>query len=495
MDFKVILSIIAVVLILAVLFLVYRITTISSAIAKAEDKKDSISNKVNALMFPVFFVLLFGLAFWYNPRAAKNYLPESASITGVESDYLFWASIYLISVVVFITHLLLFFFPYFYQYKKGRKANYFPDNNTLEIGWTVVPAIVLAGLVAFGWSTWSTITGPSPENSNELEIMGFQFAWKVRYPGKDHKFGKYYFRNIQAGNDLGLNLDDKDNYDDFIPNEIHIPVNEPVKFNIRARDVLHSVFLPHFRQKMDAVPGMPTSLWFTPRFTTAEMRKKTNNPQFNYELACTEVCGKGHYSMRYILVVDSKEDYEKWYNSSNSWLTDNEDIIKQIKPEDRKYIPNYTAKQETPLVKVNEVINIDTTKKVADANVISEEVLKKSVEFAKGIYFKLLTVEIKEESLPVLDGFVDLLNTNSNVNVEIQGHTNKMNITEKMNVSLSQKRADAVKKYLIDKGISSSRLTAKGFGSSKPAVKGNSEENRRVEFKLSTKGSNVISLK
>lgn len=341
MDFKVILSITTFVLVLAVLYLVYRVISISSAVKGSSTKTD---NKINAFLFPVFLVVMFGLAFWYSPIAAKYYLPDSASETGIETDRMFWVTIYIISAVVVITHILLFLFPYFYQYKEGRKARYFPDNNTLEIGWTVAPAIVLAGLIAYGWSTWTKITGPAPQGANELEIMGFQFAWKVRYPGKDHKFGKYYFRNIQAGNDLGLNLDDKDNYDDFIPNEIHIPVNEPVKFNIRARDVLHSVFLPHFRQKMDAVPGMPTTLWFTPLYTTAQMREKTNNPKFNYELACTEVCGKGHYSMRYILVVDTKEDYKKWYDSNNSWLTDNDDIVKQISPENRQHLPKGVIK-------------------------------------------------------------------------------------------------------------------------------------------------------
>ncbi|HTF81006.1 MAG TPA: cytochrome c oxidase subunit II, partial [Cytophagales bacterium] len=346
-------------LVLAVLFLVYRVTTISSAIKGASGKPNRSANRVNAILFPVFLIVMFGLAFWYSPIAAKNYLPDAASETGVETDFMFWITIYIISAVVAITHILLLIFPYLYQYKEGRKARYFPDNNALEIGWTIAPAIVLAGLIAYGWSTWSKITGPAPAKSHELEIMGFQFAWKVRYPGQDGKFGKYYFRNIQAGNDLGLNLDDKDNFDDFIPNEIHIPVGEPVKFNIRARDVLHSVFLPHFRQKMDAVPGMPTSLWFTPLYTTAEMRKKTNNPQFNYELACTEVCGKGHYSMRYIVVVDTPEDYKKWYASNNSWLTDNDDIVKQINPDLRKHIPNYAPKAQEVKAEAEQVS--DTT--------------------------------------------------------------------------------------------------------------------------------------
>lgn len=366
MDFKLFLSLASVVLILSVLFLVYRITTISSAINNGVgSNKESNANKINALLFPLFFVVMFGLAIWYTPIAAKYYLPESASVHGVETDSLFWNTIYIISAVVVVTHILLLFFPFIYQYKKGRKVNYYPDNHMLELGWTIAPAIVLAGLIGFGWSTWSTITGPTPKDATELEIMGFQFAWKVRYPGADGKFGKYYFRNIQAGNDLGLNLDDKDNFDDFIPNEIHIPVGKPVKFNIRARDVIHSVFLPHFRQKMDAVPGMPTSLWFVPKFTTAQMRTKTKNPQFNYELACTEVCGKGHYSMRYIVVVDSPEDYEKWYKSNTTWLKDNDDIVKKISPELKKFIPGYKESSEDLVL--TELPSTDSTLSVKDS--------------------------------------------------------------------------------------------------------------------------------
>ncbi|MFQ3575179.1 MAG: cytochrome c oxidase subunit II, partial [Cytophagales bacterium] len=126
-------------------------------------------------------------------------------------------------------------------------------------------------------------------------------------------------------------------------------------FKIRARDVLHSVYLPHFRQKMDAVPGMPTSFWFVPKYTTAEMKDITGNPDFKYEVACTEICGRGHFAMRFLLVVDEHEDYKKWLAEQESWLVQNPDLIDDIKPELRKFIPGYGIDKNTADVSSEEV--------------------------------------------------------------------------------------------------------------------------------------------
>src|SRR5690606_18298201 len=113
-------------------------------------------------------------------------------------------------------------------------------------------------------------------------------------------------------NEFGLDFTDRSSFDDFIPRELYLPKGRPVEIKIRARDVLHSFYLPHFRVKMDAVPGMPTRFGFTPTKTTEEMREETGNPDFNYELACAEVCGRGHFSMRMIVVVLEPEEYDKW---------------------------------------------------------------------------------------------------------------------------------------------------------------------------------------
>jgi cytochrome c oxidase subunit 2 len=163
-----------------------------------------------------------------------------------------------------------------------------------------------------------------------MEVMGYQFAWEARYPGKDGELGAFDFRKVEPTNQMGLDLDDRNSYDDFMPLEIYLPKGRAVEMKIRARDVLHSVHLPHFRQKMDAMPGMPTRLWFTPTKTTAEMREETGNPEFNYELACTEICGRGHFSMKKTVIVVEADEFDKWYAEQESWLTNNPDLLKKI---------------------------------------------------------------------------------------------------------------------------------------------------------------------
>lgn len=321
----ILLSIIGVVLLLAVLGLVYRVITLVS-IAKGGEKV-GMSNRVNAILFPTMFVLGFGLFFWYSGIAQKYLLPEASSVHGKEIDNLFWIIMGVIFAAFFLTHILLFFFPFAYQYKKHRKAKFYPHNDQLEVIWTIIPAVVMTILVIMGWRVWSDITGPPPEDAVSLEIMGRQFSWQVRYPGKDGRLGKYDYRLIDATNSMGIDFDDPSSMDDFMPREIHIPKGRNVLLNIRSRDVLHSVFLPHFRVKMDAVPGMPTQFWFQPTKTTNEMRKELGNPDFNYELACTEICGNGHFAMKLILVVDEPEDFEKWRNEQEPWASKNKDYL------------------------------------------------------------------------------------------------------------------------------------------------------------------------
>ena len=341
---------------LITLYLLFRVLTLTEVLKKEYRQRVDNFNKINAFLFPVFFIILFGCIWYFSPILAKSFLPESASEHGVVTDRLFWSNIVIICIASFITHILLFYFPYKYQFNEKRRANFYPENHKLEYIWTIIPAIVLSILIFTGWRSWSKITSDPPKDAVVLEIMGKQFAWQVRYPGKDGKLGTYNFRKIKAGNDFGMDLEDKDNFDNFIPTEIHIPKGKPVVFKIRARDVLHSVFLPHFRQKMDAVPGMPTSFWIVPKYTTAEMREITGNPDFKYELACTEICGRGHFAMRFLVVVDEPEEFEKWYNEQESWLVQNPDLIEEIKPELRKFIPGYGIDKNTTNINENEVV-------------------------------------------------------------------------------------------------------------------------------------------
>lgn len=333
---------IGVLLIVAILFTLFRVYTLLN-VAKGSDKKRvSSGNKVNAILWMVFLVLFGGLFFWYSIAFYDEYTLPVASEHGVLTDDMFWLTMWITGIVFIITHILLFFFAFRYQHKERASAFFYPDNTKLEIIWTVIPAVVLTILVFSGLTTWNKITSEAPADAEVVEIMGYQFAWAVRYPGNDNQLGDYDYRLIDASNQFGMDFRDKAAFDDVVPREMHVPKGHPVLLKIRARDVIHSVFAPHFRLKMDAVPGMPTRFWFTPTKTTEEMREELNDPEFNYEIACTEVCGRGHFSMRIVIVVDEKEDFDKWKSEQEPWLSRNPDYLSNV-PADLKELAMISA--------------------------------------------------------------------------------------------------------------------------------------------------------
>lgn len=323
-------------LLLSVVWMVYRIQKLVSVVKGSDRKIVTGSNKVNAFLFLVFMVGAGALMFWYSIKEFDNYQMPVASEHGVITDELFWITMAVTGVVFLITHVLLFVFPYKYQYKEGRKAAFYPENHKLELIWTAVPGVVMAGLVISGWMAWSDITAPAPEKAHVVEIMGYQFAWDVRYPGKDNVLGDYDYRLINASNSHGIDFSDKNSIDDFPSPKVVIPKGEPVLFKIRARDVLHSVFAPHMRLKMDAVPGMPTRFWFVPTKTTAEMRAELKDPEFEYEIACTEICGRGHFSMKKVIEVVEPAEYQKWLAEQKSFLQQNPSLAEGLKTDKKE---------------------------------------------------------------------------------------------------------------------------------------------------------------
>jgi len=225
-------------------------------------------------------------------------------------------TIVITGIVFVITQFVLFWFAYKYQQSDNRKAYFYPHNNKLEVLWTAVPAIVLTVMVGFGLYYWFRITGEAPANAMQVEVTGSQFKWEFRYPGKDKVLGKKYFKAINEGenNPLGQLWEDSTNKDDIYATgeDLHLVVNKPVRLIINAKDVVHDVGLSHFRLKMDAVPGTPTTMWFTPTKTTKQMRIETGDPEFVYEISCDQMCGQGHYKMRGTIVVESQEEFDFW---------------------------------------------------------------------------------------------------------------------------------------------------------------------------------------
>ncbi len=286
------------------------------SVLKGEDKTRKQTNRINGFLLISFLILgLVGVYIcneWFYP---KTLFPAgSASVEGEKIDLMLYITIGVTGVVFLITQILLFWFAFRYQEKDGKKAFFFPHNTKLELLWTTVPAIFLTVLVVFGLVNWFKMTGDAPKNATLIEITGHQFAWDIRYPGKDGVLGKKDYRkyNMPSGNTLGVDFDDPASWDDLKTVEMHMPVNKPVKLVIGAMDVIHDVGLPHFRMKMDAVPGIPTTMWFTPQYTTEQMKVRTGNANFRYEISCDQVCGKSHFSMRGIIVVETDAQYKKW---------------------------------------------------------------------------------------------------------------------------------------------------------------------------------------
>lgn len=284
------------------------------AILKGEDKTRKETNKINAFLLLAFLIVgLFGV--WYcNERLKDKILPAAASNHGEKIDTMIWITLGITFFVFLITQVLLFWFAFKYQEKEGQTAFYYPHNNKLEVIWTVIPAITLTVLVGFGLYYWFQITGEAPKDAQIVEVTGSQFKWEFRYPGKDGRLGRKYFKEIDEtkSNPLGQIWSDPDNKDDIYGSaEMHIVVNKPVKLVIGSKDVIHDVGLAHFRMKMDAVPGMPTTMWFTPKYTTRQMKEKYGD-DFNYEISCDQMCGKGHYSMRGVIVVESEAEHRVW---------------------------------------------------------------------------------------------------------------------------------------------------------------------------------------
>jgi len=339
-----VLTILLVLLLLLVVFgLLFRLQILTSIFSGTFTRDIGLSNSVNAVLMLVFMVV--GGA-WFAYSFVENFdkmNPAIASVHGHQMERMFWTTMAVIGAAFVLTQTLLFVYSYKYQHKEGRRAYFFAHNNKIEVIWTIIPAIVMAALIFAGWKAWTRITGPAPKDSVVVEVMGKQFNWLVRYPGRDMKLGVINYRLIDAVNEWGFDLSDNASMDDFTTNEIHVPKGHPVLIKIRSRDVLHAVYMPHFRVQMYAVPGMPTRFWFTPTVSTDEMRAKLGNPKFNYELACNQVCGGSHFAMKATVIVDEPDDYQNWYASQQSFAQKNPEVVAAFKQKAKLQVSNAAA--------------------------------------------------------------------------------------------------------------------------------------------------------
>lgn len=330
---------------------IFQLTQIGTAKAYEDGMSEVATDKDNNvngyLMFAfvgfIYLTTIFSL--W---KYGHLVLGTPASEHGPQYDNLMAISMALIFFVQTITQFLLHYFAFRYRGKQGKVAFYYADNDKLEFIWTIIPVIVLAGLILYGLYAWTNIMfiDEEKEDSILVEVYAKQFSWEVRYSGKDGVLGKANVRYIDGVNTTGVDMSDPNGQDDVMSSELHLPKGKQIIFKFRSQDVLHSAYMPHFRAQMNVVPGMVTEFAFTPTMTTDEMRQdpaimnkvaNINNIRskksaqlvadgksalepytFDYLLLCNKICGASHYNMQMKVVVEDAADFDKWLESKET---------------------------------------------------------------------------------------------------------------------------------------------------------------------------------
>jgi len=231
------------------------------------------------------------------------WFPEVASEHGVDIDRQFALTIVVVGIAFFAAQAALGYTVFRYGERRGAAAVYSHGNNRLEVIWTIVTAVVFIGVAIMGQKVWAQLHfNDAPPDALQVEVMGQQFAWNIRYPGPDGKFGRTDPKQINdVSNPVGIDRNDPDGKDDIVTiNRMAVPVGRPVRVILRSKDVTHSYFVPSMRIKQDAVPGMVIGIHFKP--TKAGI----------HEIACAELCGMNHYKMRGTLEVMSQQEFENF---------------------------------------------------------------------------------------------------------------------------------------------------------------------------------------
>jgi cytochrome c oxidase subunit 2 len=251
-------------------------------------------------------LLFHALTPWYFTPIASNWgaIDDTISIT-------FWITGFVFVVVnLFVAYCVVRF-----RWRKGRVAAYEPENKRLEWWLTGVTTVGVVSMLAPGLFVWANFV-EVPKEAAVFEAVGQQWHWRYRFPGNDGKLGTTDARHVSDTNPFGMNPEDPDGQDDVLVSsqELHLPLNKPIKAQLRSLDVLHNFAVPQFRAKMDLVPGMVTYIWFTP------IRPGT------FDLLCNELCGVAHYAMRGKVVVEEEAAFQKWLSGHPTFAQESERV-------------------------------------------------------------------------------------------------------------------------------------------------------------------------
>ncbi len=254
-------------------------------------------------------------------------LPHLASQHGGELDW----TLGVIHVAMFVLFMGwgAFFVYVLARFRKKRNptADYVgvtsKTSTYLEIGVAVAETLLLVGLAI---PLWAARVGdfPEPQEATRVRVVAEQFAWNVHYPGPDGEYGQTNITLMDLEtNPLGLDHDDPAAQDDVVMlNELHLPVDTPALIELSSKDVIHSFALQEMRVKQDVIPGVRIPVWFVPTVTTDEMRERTGNPEFGFEITCAQLCGLGHYRMRGYLTIHTPESFQEWMDEQQALLAE-----------------------------------------------------------------------------------------------------------------------------------------------------------------------------
>ena len=311
---------IALVVLLAIVALV-QITRVSELLGEIKNQDvnevTDNDNKTQGILFLIIGMGFLVFVVWQMVEWNHLLLPPAASVHGAEIDVLMNFSMGLILVAFFMISPMLFYFAYKYRGNKKNTAYFFAHNNKLELIWTVIPTIILTGVIIFGLKTWDKAMNVDTSDSKVIEVYSQQFQWTARFAGDDNILGKANYKFVDSQNPLGVDMQDENALDDKITREVHLVVDKPVLLKFRSQDVIHSAFLPHFRVQMNCVPGLSTEFAFTPTKTTKQM-KEEEGEDFDYVLLCNKICGSAHYNMQMHFVVETQAEYDAWIASQKS---------------------------------------------------------------------------------------------------------------------------------------------------------------------------------
>ncbi len=257
--------------------------------------------------------------------------PEIAAAHGASLDeatwYVHWLMLFLfVGWSIYFVYVL-----YRFRVSKSPKANYHGTKSHystyVEGAVVVAEAILLLGFSFPLWAAYRDVYPPVDDEALEVRLISEQFAWNAHYPGEDGKFGATSPDLVDSqSNSIGLDRSDPNAKDDIVTmNQLHLPVDRTVLLRLSSKDVIHSLSLNEMRVKQDAIPGMEIPVSFVPTVTTEEMREIKGNPDFDYEIACAQLCGIGHYRMRGFMTVHTQEDFQAWLDEQAGYLSDDDE--------------------------------------------------------------------------------------------------------------------------------------------------------------------------